>query len=615
MSHRLEREYEAELAAVRQLSQEFARQRPGIAARLMISDSTGVSQDPHVERLIEAVSFLTARIQVKLKDEFPELIDSLLDALYPHYLAPIPSMAVAQLQLDTSQASLTTGPVIAKGTPLLSRELGGTSCRFRTTMPVTLWPLTIVKSRYESSPFSREIVPPRESRDAEALLRIELKCQGSVPISKLDVGSLRLFLSGDPTTTHQLYELLFNHVTNVMIRVPGAPQGRDSAALPPSSVQPVGFAEEEGMLPYGPRSFPGYRLLSEFFAFPQKFLFVHLSGLDALKRLPAQDSVELIVFLNKALPILETRVKDDTLRLCCTPIVNLFQQSAEPIRLSRTRNEYLVQPDGRRPLAMEVYSIDGVESIHPDTKEVVKFQPFYSVEHESDPSGRRAYWHQARRPSLAPEDPGTDLYLSLVDSQFDPAVPATDVLLVHATCTNRNLTADVQKTGTVDWQFQLAGQSPVKRILTPVEPTRPLRLPDRANRWRLLSHLMLNHLSLTGGADGAAALREMLRLYDYKGDSSSAQQIDGIVSIASTRGLAPIREAGVRGFCRGLDVSVTFDDEKYPGTGFFLLASVLDRFLAQYATINSFTRFTARSKQREFWEKRWPARTGNLTLA
>src|SRR6478735_8023203 len=305
MATRLEREYESELAFIRHYAKEFAAERPGIAGRLVLSEDTGVSQDPHVERLIEAFAFLTARVQVKLKDEFPELVDALLGILYPHYLAPIPSMAVAQLHLDAAQASLTTGAKIERGTDLFSREIGGQPCRFRTTAPVTLWPVQVTRARYQSSPFGADVVPPFESRDAEAALRIELRGGGGAPLTRLGMQDLRFFLSGDQPTTHQLYELIFNHVTRVQIRLPGAPPNQSLMTLPAAAIQPVGYEEHEGMLPYGPRSFPGYRLLTEYFAFPQKFLFFDLTRLEGLKNLHPQQDVELLLFLNRAAPQLE----------------------------------------------------------------------------------------------------------------------------------------------------------------------------------------------------------------------------------------------------------------------------------------------------------------------
>lgn len=613
MSERLEAAYEQELGAIRSLAREFARQHPGVAGRLLISDDTGLSQDPHVERLIEAFAFLTARLHVKLEDEFPELVDALLGVLYPHYLAPIPSMAIAQLHIDPAQSSLTSGPQVPRGTELSSREIRGMPCRFRTTAPVTLWPLGVVRARYQSSPFGSEIEPPPAARHAEAALRIELRGSGGVPLGQLGLSRLRFFLSGDAPTTHQLYELVMNHVTAVQWRAADAPPRQGTVHTTPQVIRPVGFEPEEGMLPYGPRSFPGYALLTEYFAFPQKFLFFDVEGLEVLRRLPVRQDVELLLFLDRTASALETRVSGDTFRLHCVPIVNLFSRLAEPIRLTRTRSEYLVVPDARRPDGMEVIAIQSVESVHPDTKQVVAYAPFYALDRAADPAVPLAYWHARRRPSLV--DAGTDVYLSLVDRYFQPHWPPTEVLSVRALCSNRNWPGDLQKTGAVDWQFQLAGQFPVRRITTPVEPTPTLRLPEGDHRWRLVSHLLLNHLSITGGPDGAAALRELLRLYDYTGASAVAQQIEGIAAVHSSRGVAPIREGPIRGFCRGLDVTITFDDDKYPGTGFFLLASVLERFLGQYASINAFTRLTARSRQRAHWERRWPPRTGNLTLA
>lgn len=618
MATRLEREYESELAFIRHYAKEFAAERPGIAGRLVLSEDTGVSQDPHVERMIEAFAFLTARVQVKLKDEFPELVDALLNILYPHYLAPIPSMAIAQLELDPAQGNLTTGPIIKRNTEVFSREINGLPCRFRTTADTELWPLEILRARYEGAPFGREIsdvVDPRRLRDAESAIRIEIKSRSAHPLTKLDIKKLRFFLSGDMPTTNQLYELIFNHAVSVMVRIPNVNPKDSYAFLPVSCLQQVGYGPEEGMLPYGPRSLPGYRLLTEFFAFPHKFLFFDVTNLETLHQLQATDQFELVLFLNKPSPQLETRIKGDTFRLGCTPIINLFRQTAEPIRLTRTKMQYPLYPDVRRLQSMEVYSIDEVESIHPETKEVIQYKPFFSFQHTSDAAGERAYWCHHRAPSIRDDDQGTDVTMSFVDLDFNPTVPPAEVAIVTTTCSNRDIPANIQKTGADPWGFQLVGQSPVRRITTPVEPTKPLRLRDATNRWRLISHLSLNHLSITGGSDGAAALREILRLYDYTASQTTAQIIDGVTSINSERSVAPIQDAKTRGFCRGLDVTVTFDDEKYPGTGFFLLSCVLEHFLGQYATINSFTRMIAKSKQRDFWERKWAPRTGHLTLS
>ncbi len=282
----LERQYENELTFVRQLGVEFARERPKIADRLLLDRTTGSSEDPHVERLIEAFAFLTARIRLKLDDEFPGIPESFLESLYPHYLAPIPSMGVIEFEVDPERCNLPEGHTIERGSNLQSRQIRGVACQYRTTTPVTLWPLQVLEGRYQTAPFGKDIVPPSKSLQSKALLRLQLTAAGGASLNSLELDSLRFFLSGDDTVVQRLYELIFNHVTQVVIRDPDAPRHVQPIVLPASSLRQVGFGRDEGMLPYGGRSFLGYRLLTEYFAFPHKFLFFDVSGLEALRRGP-----------------------------------------------------------------------------------------------------------------------------------------------------------------------------------------------------------------------------------------------------------------------------------------------------------------------------------------
>ncbi|HWB00723.1 MAG TPA: type VI secretion system baseplate subunit TssF, partial [Pirellulales bacterium] len=409
------------------------------------------------------------------------------------------------------------------------------------------------------------------------------------------------------------YELLMNHVTQVMVRaIDGAEP--PSAVLPASALQPVGFGRDEGLLPYSPRSFPGYRLLTEYFTFPQKFLFVDLVGLECTRMKGFRDRAEIFLFLDRSIPALETRVKNDTFRLGCTPIVNLFTQDCDPIHVTHTKHRYHVIPDVRSPGAMEIYSIDAVSSTNLDSHQTTEYQPFYSFKHGLESGQRQAYWYARRRPSVQKGDSGTEMYISLVDLDFDAAQRPSDVLTIQATCTNRDLPGELRSTGGEIWGFQLEGHAPLQRITPIVPPTESARLPFDEGRWRLVSHLALNHLSIADAEDGAAALREILKLYDFANTKVSAQHIAGIVSVTSRRAVAPITDGTGDGFCRGLEISIELDDEKFAGSGSFLFASVLERFLGLYASINSATRLSARSKQRGALIKRWPFRAGDRTL-
>ena len=400
MRDALETQYENELNFIRRMALEFARDRPKIADRLYLDRETGESADPHVERMIEAFAFLTARIRLKLDDEFPEISDALLETLYPHYLAPVPSMSIVQFDLDPAQGQLTTGFTIPRHSRLYTREVGGVPCRFRTCYDVTLWPLELVSARYHTAPFGKIVTPPPRSSDSPAMLRLEFRSRGGVPLSKLQLDRLRLFLSGDEMTVRTYYELLFNNVSDVLVRADELPDDPSAVVQTADCLQPVGFGPHEGMLPYSHRSFVGYRLLTEYFTFPSKFLFVDVCGLDKMASHRYRDRLEICLFFDRNLPELETRTKTDMFRLGCCPIINLFTQEADPIRLSQARYEYRVNPDVRHTQAMEVYSIDRVHSTNLETHETVEYQPFYSFRHAHESREDLVYWHARRRPSM-----------------------------------------------------------------------------------------------------------------------------------------------------------------------------------------------------------------------
>ena len=610
MRDRLEEFYEQELFFIRRMAAEFARDRPKIADRLALGPDTRESSDPHVERLIESFAFLTARVRLKLEDEFPELTTSLLGLLYPHYLAPIPSMSIAQFTFDPSQGKLTDGFTIPRDSRLISREVRGVPCRFRTAYPVTLWPLELT-TKYLTAPFGSGVKLPPGLTQVEAMLRLELRTTGGVPWPVLNLDQLRVFLGGDEKTTHQLYELIFNNCAGVFVQESG---GAAATVLPADSIHEVGFGRDEGLLPYDARSFLGYRLLTEYFAFPQKFLFADFTGLRAVTARAATPKIDLCILLKKADRTLESRVDRDVMRLGCAPIVNLFSHHSEPIRLTQTQTEYHVIPDVRHRRNYEVHSIDAVTSTDLNSGATTEYQPFFACRHGRAVDLAPTYWHSKRVPSAIKNDRGTEVWLSLVDLNFNPSLPPTEVLSLATTCSNRDLPGELRSSGGESWGFQLEGQAPINRIDPLVPPTLPCRLAEGELRWRLISHLALNHFSITDGEAGADALRELLKLYDYNNTRATTQQIAGIDSITSRRKTARITGGPAVGFCRGIELEITFDPEKYAGVGAFLLASVLDKFVGLYASINSFTRLSTRMSNMPEPFKVWPYRVGDQTI-
>jgi len=613
MSDELLELYHRELDHLRHQAGRFAQDHPKIAERLRLGqDST---EDPHVERIIEAFAYLTARVRQKLDDEFPEISGAMLDVIYPHYQAPVPPMSVVQFRLDPEQVQLTTGQLLPRYTEIETEPVHGDPCRFRTCYPVTLWPLEVKQAGVSQAPF----VAPDSPHAAAALsvLRIALTVQtAELNVAALGVRSLRFFIKAS-SHAYKIYELIFNHALGVSLA--GSARDPQPVFLGKDCLRPVGFDPEEGMLPYPSRSFVGYRLLTEYFAFPRKFLFfdVALPSLAGLTRLGSQ--LELYIYFNRSIPELGRIVNAETFPLGCAPVVNLYRQRAEPIALDHTSVEWQVVPDRRLPLSHEIYSIDRVNATPPQG-DSIEFQPFYSVKHTRGRGdrGARTFWHSTRRPAVGTAelgDRGTEVFLSLVDLDFQPSAPADWTVDVEATCLNRDAAADLPFGGDQPRLQLREGKGFVSKITCLMAPTRTLRLPSRKGHlWRLVSHLSLNHLSLTDDPK-AESLREILRLYDFLDSDETRNQIDGILGASSRRVVGGLRTGGPVSFCRGLEVTLEFDEERFSGGGMFLFASVLERFLGLYCTTNSFSKLVARVKGRKEELRRWPPRVGENVLA
>jgi type VI secretion system protein ImpG len=604
--------YERELTFLRQMGVEFAGRYPKIASRLMMEPDK--CEDPHVERMLEAFAFLAARVHLKIDDEFPEITEALLSILYPHYMRPIPSMSVAEFHVDSTQVTPETGLKVDRGSLLRSRPLQGVPCKFRTCYDVSFWPLSVAEAEWTTPD---RLKPPIKSSDAVAAVRITLRCAGEVTFSKLSLASLRFYLSGESSLTHSLYELLCNNCVQILVRDPSPKSRVKPVYLTPDALRPVGFAEEDGMLPYPRRSFIGYGLLQEYFCFPQKFFFIDLSQLDKVCAAGFGNSAEVILLISAfersdRRQTLELGVSAKTFRLGCAPIVNLFPQTAEPILLSQRKYEYPVVPDVSRRSALEVFEIREVVSANPQTAEVVKFEPFYSFRHGQTRAKIRAFWHAVRRPSGLRDDQGTELFLSLVDLSGKPVQADVDALTVRTICTNRDLPSRLPF-GNEAGDFELESAVPIKRIVALTKPTDTLRpATGKDTLWRLVSQLSLNYLSLVG--EGREALQELLRLYNFAGSTYSEKQIEGLVGLSSKRHFARVvSEDGVT-FARGTQVEMEFDEEQFTGTGVYLFAAVLEHFLGMYVSLNSFTQLRVRTKQRKEVLRQWQPRAGRKIL-
>lgn len=610
MSDELLPYYQRELAFIRRMGGEFAAAHPKIAGRLRLA--ADVAEDPHVERLIEAFAYLNARTRHKLDDDFPEITDAMMGVLYPHYQTPVPAMAIAQFALDRSQGDVRTGYTIPRHAALETEPIDGEPCRFRTCYPTTLWPIELTNVGLAGKPFAaaRTVHPA----NAIAVLRLELRSFGQeITFGQLGMDSLRFFLKGQSQHVFSLYELILNNTLG--IAVANSPGDREPMLLGRDALRPVGFGPDEGMLPYSTRSFLGYLLLTEYFAFPQKFLFFDLTGLKTATA-KAGNRVELYLYLSRSSTDLEQNVTADTLQLGCTPIVNLYRQRAEPIALTHTEAEFRVVPEARRPAAHEIYSIDRVAATS-SGDEVVEYQPFFSFKHATERSKHKTFWNATRRRGGGSGETGdgNEIYLSLVDLDFDPASPEGWTLDVETTCFNRDLPHRLSF-APGDSVFRLAAGGPIRGIAcVSGRPTQTLRPAlKRGAVWRLISHLSLNHLSLADAEDGAHALREILKLYDFADSEETRSLIEGVLNVRTRRVVGRVPNDIRGGFCRGIEVAIHLDESRFAGSGVFLFASVLEHFLGLYCNINSFSQLIVTTNQREGNLRNWQPRAGEMIL-
>ena len=629
MDPRLLQYYNLELQHLREMGAEFAQQFPKIAARLGMNGLEVT--DPYVERLLEGVGFLAARVHLKLDAEFPRFTQALLETIYPHYLAPTPSMLVAQCSPDPNDPNLATGFTIARGSAMQGQLAGDdvTACEFRTAQDVALWPIEIVSASYFSFAPDLPLNALPIAQRIKGGVRIRLRTTAGLKFSQTAIDRLTFYLAGRNELANQLYELCLATGLGVLaLPAKGTPRWHE--LLPAASIRPVGFADSEALLPVTLRSFQGYRLVQEYFAFPQRFRFVELTRLaPIIKRIDANE-LELVILLGRGDPTLESVVDASNFALFCTPAINLFPKRADRIQVSDNAYEYHVVADRTRPLDFEIYEVTGVVGHAMGADSEQQFLPLYSAYSTDEEHRNTAYFTTRREPRLVSATQrrrgtrssyiGTEVFLALADSAQAPFSGDLRQLSIQAVCTNRDLVLQMP-VGIGKSDFSLDIAAPVAGIRVVSGPSRPYApLADGAIAWRAISHLSLNYLSLVNSdsQEGAAALRDLLELYAAGADVSARRQIDGIRSVQVNpvvRRLPPSSrsqaKASTLAFGRGLEITVEVDELAFEGGSAHLLGSVLDRFFSRYVSINSFTETLLRSQGRgeiNRWMPQWGAR-------
>lgn len=593
--------YNRELGYLRELGAEFAQSYPKVAARLSLQ-GTQVA-DPYVERLLEGLSFLTARIQMKMDAEFPRLSQQLLDVIQPSYLMPVPSMAILQFEPSMNEGSLAQGFVLPRHTALRSKVPSGeqTACEFSTCHPVQIWPLELTQVSLESPvTLPLQHLGSEKAQRVKSVLRLSLKVRGGCVLEDLALDRLSLYLGGPAANSSILLCTLMQHVQGVFMQ---AEQAAAEYAVPQLALEHDGLLDEHAALPEQERSFSGHRLLQEYFALPGRFNFVSVAGLaPTIARWRNQGSQSkqwhLHIALSHSLTELTHTLRTEHVRLHCTPAINLFRRRSERMAIHALSRDHHVVMDRTRPLDFEVCAVEQVVGYGVHGKAEHVFSPLYATVAQ-DQSNRSAYYTVRREPRVQSDTQkhwgtrssygGSEVFLSLVDQHERMRAQQLTQLSVTALCSNRDLPL-LMPTGQ-ESDFSLRVSAPVKAIKLLQGPTRPRpMLAAGQAAWGLVGQVGLGQLGMAhlDPLQAAGKWRAMLELYVDAGDVAARRQIASIISIHSRPEHRRIDRPGPIVYGRGVHLTVILDIRGFPDAQPYVFGAVLSRYLARHVSINSF---------------------------
>jgi type VI secretion system protein ImpG len=637
--------YNRELQLLYERSKQFADEFPGVAERL--GGLSRETMDPGLTSILQGSAFMAARVQLKLKSEFAQFTSALLDQLLPNYLAPIPPATLVQATPAYGDPGLVEGRRFPRGAYLdavyVEKERR-IACRFRLRRDLELWPLHIEAADYYAAPaplqalgldvapgiagglrlgFRRLSAPPGTERPNDG--------KPEPPVRDIRVDSLPVHILGATGDAVVVYEQLFSACRRIIIRYLDSFGDPRFLQVPLDVLEQIGFGEEEMLAENDDRVFTGFNLLLDFFSFPEKFLGFRLNGLRKLISRIDAPAFDLIFEFSAAVPRLQSVVQSGMFALYTVPIANLFEMNCSRVPVRRREYEHHVVPDRSRTLDFEAHHIVDVFAHYPGRKEKVPVFPLYSQPTENVRRSDALYYTARRLPRRRTSEErrsgalsayvGTELFVSLYEPATIDDRERVRELSVRALASNRHL-ADQLPIGDAGADFYLiddtsvqlscvSGITKARESLVAMERRRGDAAPFGAIQWRLVNFLALNHLGIVDQdeKDRAGALRELLSLFADLSDTASEQRIRGIEAVSSRPIVRRLKQKNGFNAARGVEVTIMFDEKAFEGTGVFLLGAVLDRFLAEYTSINSFTETVIETRQRGVI-KRWPPRGG-----
>lgn len=585
--------YQREMSFLRRMGGIFAAKYPKIAKRLNLSEHQ--STDPHVERLLESFAYLTSYLQKDIDNQFPRISSALLSVLYPYQTTLIPPLAIAHFDAHTKSSS-TEAYTIPKHTPIASESTTQETCRFRTGYNLDIWPIA-VENVQAVSMGQYDFASSTLSHYTHAI-KISLKSE--VALNTLNLDTLRFYINRPQTEALRLYHLLLEEDAPVFII-----EGDSSPKfLPQKSIIPVGFGEDEEIIPSPKNGHRAYGLLQEYFLFPQKFMFFDITH---LKITEPTKTLEIVIPIFQGSALVSTILTKRTFLLGCTPIINLFSKISEPIRLNHQKIEYRLVPDQRRESTTEICGIDKVFSSGVDETDVKEIFSYFSYNHHAIQSHKNNFWHTRRVPSTNPHIPGTEMLISFVDLDMTPTHSAVDVAYAHVLCTNRHL-ASTLEAGTLLYGEDSA--PPVRCITCLEQPTETVYPPEEGStQWQLIAQLALNHLSFSSEKESLEALKEILILYAGPRSDAHTVEIESLKEMVCEPALRRMGSDAWRGFVKGTAVTISLDGDPSVASP-LLFMSVLSHFFGLYVHINSFAELSVKTHDKEGIWKQWPPITG-----
>lgn len=588
--------FEAELGQLREQAVAFGQDYPATAQALALGQ--GRSGDPHVELLLQSFAFLAGRLRHQLDRDAAVLPNALMAQLYPHLEAPIPSLLVAELT-PRPDAAYAKPVQLERGREFnaIARDEAGRTvrCRMSACFDAPLVPVEITEIRQVSTTAYDGL---SDDPTVHSVLKLQLRATGHEKLSAVSLDKLRFYIDIENRQCWRLYELLSLQFAGVAT----LDESQQLRRLSDKALHWLGFAETEAALATDLVTHPGYRLVQEYFAFPEKFLFFELRGLDFSG---AGQEAELLLLLRSTVDkTLDPGPR--ALRLNCVPLINLFPQRLEPLALDQSRYEYRLTADFVNHRHTEIYRVDTLTAVRPG-EAPRPIAPYFALD-GFDMLEQQDYFYVTRREeSTLRTVPGTETYVSFLDLSFNAQRPADEAIGGRALCTNRRLAEQL----VAGDKLNLEGSGPVQAIQVASKPT-PHQSPALLGRqpWALISQLLLNHLSLTGSAQGLGALKSMLRLHLGRATLLGAKQIDSISGLSVQPVVRPVNRDGHRQLVEGLHIAIKIDRQRFEGSSPVLFAEVLRRFFALFASVNMLTELSLETHDIKGKLKTWPPMAG-----